>query len=107
VTPEGWAALADLANSITVFGLGGLIIWALLNRKVVTNKTYEERDQLRLEQLADKDEQIAEERREKDEAIAGWRAQSEASKELAEQVSKLAARQRRYDGRGGPPEPGV
>jgi hypothetical protein len=100
MTPEGWAALADLANSITVLGLGAIIIVALVRRIVVTAATHAEIVGL-------KNEQIAEIARQRDEAIAGWKAQTDATATLTGAVVALksvverqADRRREYDAPG-------
>jgi hypothetical protein len=97
MTPDGWAALADLANSITVLGLGAIIIVSLIRRIVIIRGTHEELVALLRERI----EELVKER---DEAIAGWKAQTEATQTLAagvtalkSAVEKLASRRRAYD----------
>lgn len=78
--------IARIANSITVFALGGLIIWALLNRKVVTKGTYDEVTGILREQIEDVE-------KERDVALAGWSAQTEATKAVATQLEQLRSEQ--------------
>lgn len=79
-------AVARIANSITVFALGGLIIWALVNRKVVTKGTYDE-------MVARLDDRIEDIEKERDVALAGWTAQTEATKAVATQLEQLRSEQ--------------
>ena len=85
-------SLNALANSITVFGLGALIIAALVRRWVVTRATFEQI-------VGILQARIAELTKERDDALAGWRTQTEATTRLAEAVEQSnrdAAARHRY-----------
>lgn len=93
MTPEGLAALAALGNSITVFGLGTIIIAALVLGWVVTRRTHEQIIALITKRAEDAE-------RQRDEAIAGWKAQTAATEKLTSAVERMGARRRRYDAEG-------
>lgn len=91
--------LTRLANSITVFGLGALIIAALIRRWVVTRPTFEQFVAILEGQIAKCEERIAQVTKERDDALAGWKAQTEATNRLAaaiEESNRDKLQRRRY-----------
>lgn len=88
-----WTALADLADSISVFALGSLIIFALVRNVVITRRTHDEAMALVVKRAEDAEHQ-------RDEAISGWKSQTEATNKLTDAVERMATRRRRYDAEG-------